>query len=298
METKFEKPTLREMQAWTLDQKIYHSIEVIQTFMTAVDGKAYVSFSGGKDSTVLLDICRRFVDKDIPAVFVNTGNEFPEIVKFVRSFDNITILRPKMSMKKVINKYGFPLVSKEQSKYIYEARTTNSKTLYDQKMGLGRFGDKFSISKKWRWLVNEDFSVSHKCCDKLKKQPAKRYEKKTGLNPIIGDMAEESRLRNSDWIRRGGCNIFGNRPASHPLSIWTDKDIWDYIKKYNIPYCELYDKGHNRTGCMMCGFGAQLGTNKFELLKQQHPKVYTIYSKFENNGVTYEEAINKVMSIK
>lgn len=90
---------LKERQSWTLYQKIDHAVGVIEQYITRLDGKVYVSFSGGKDSTVLLDIVRRFVDPNCIAVFCNTGNEFPEITRFVKSIDNVIIIRPKYTPK-------------------------------------------------------------------------------------------------------------------------------------------------------------------------------------------------------
>jgi 3'-phosphoadenosine 5'-phosphosulfate sulfotransferase (PAPS reductase)/FAD synthetase len=69
---------LKYRQAWTLEQKIDHSVGVVSSFMGKVNGNIAASYSGGKDSTVMLDIIRRFVDKTVPAVFCNTGNEYPE----------------------------------------------------------------------------------------------------------------------------------------------------------------------------------------------------------------------------
>lgn len=79
------------------------------------------SFSGGKDSTVLLHIVREMYP-NIPAVYCNTGLEYPEITQFVKTFDNVTILKPKMSFFKVCEKYGFPLISKEVSECVSGAR--------------------------------------------------------------------------------------------------------------------------------------------------------------------------------
>ena len=85
-----------------------------------IDG-VYVSFSGGKDSTVLLHIARRLYP-DIKAVFVDTGLEYPEIREFVKTFDNVEWLKPKMTFKQVIEKYGYPFISKEVSECVQGAR--------------------------------------------------------------------------------------------------------------------------------------------------------------------------------
>ena len=83
--------------------------------------KVYVSFSGGKDSTVLLDLARR-VFPNILAVFVNTGLEYPEVRNFVKTVDNVQWLHPTMNFKQVITKYGYPILSKEISKNIQYGR--------------------------------------------------------------------------------------------------------------------------------------------------------------------------------
>lgn len=288
---------LAERQKWSLNQKIDHSVGAIESFISQTGRIPFISYSGGRDSTVLLDLARRFMDRDMRAVFCNTGNEYPEIVRFVRSTENVTVIRPEYTVKQVVEKYGFPLISKEQAQGIRQAKTTKSGKLLNIRLhgtdsSRGWLSGK--IADRWQYLIDEPFMISEKCCDCLKKRPFAKYIKQTGEAPIIGTKAGESRLRRQQYIRRGGCNSFSeNNTASYPLSIWTDEDIRNYIRMFNIPYCELYDKGHNRTGCMVCGFGAQYETeiSRFELLYRQHPKAYRIFMEYTNNGVTYREAL-------
>lgn len=112
---------LEQLQALPLDVEIRMSEMRIQQWVLAFDGKAYISFSGGKDSTVLLHIARQMFP-GIPAVFCDTGLEYPEIREFVRSTDNVTIIRPDMSFRKVIEKYGYPVGSKKITHTIEYAR--------------------------------------------------------------------------------------------------------------------------------------------------------------------------------
>ena len=107
--------TLQERQRWTLEQKIDHAVATVESYIARTGKTPYVSFSGGKDSTVLLDLVRRFVSKEVKGVFCNTGNEFPEIVRFARSTPNVTVIHPKQTVKAVLATYGFPLISKEQA---------------------------------------------------------------------------------------------------------------------------------------------------------------------------------------
>lgn len=214
---------LAERQTWHLTQKIDHAIGTIEAFINRTGKTPYVSFSGGKDSTVLLDICRRFVSRDIKAVFDNTGNEFPEIVQFVRTVENVTIITPKLNIRQIIANNGFPLISKETAHGIRQAKTTKSERLRKirlQGTNPSKGMTTGKIPDKWQFLVNEPFMVSEKCCDILKKRPFARYQRETGELPIIGTMASESRLRQQQYILMGGCNSWKeNHLASYPLSI-------------------------------------------------------------------------------
>lgn len=113
---------LRELQALPLKLKIKLTKQRLREWvkMFGIDG-VFVSFSGGKDSTVLLDIARGMYP-DILAVFVDTGLEYPEIRQFVKTYDNVEWLKPKLNFKQVILKYGYPFISKEVAGCVYGAR--------------------------------------------------------------------------------------------------------------------------------------------------------------------------------
>ena len=125
---------LNDRKGWSLARKIDHTLGVIEQYYHLTDGKVYVSFSGGKDSSVLLYLIRRLFDDRIPAVFCNTGNEFPEIIKFVNTVPNVRVIRPKMTVREVIERYGFPLISKEQAKYICEAKYSKSPIVVNKRL--------------------------------------------------------------------------------------------------------------------------------------------------------------------
>ena len=122
MQNKHEISELYEMQALPLSIKVQMTKRRIRDWVK-VYGKdgVYVSFSGGKDSTVLLHIARE-IFPDIKAVFVDTGLEFPEIRQFVGHFENVDWLKPKITFKQVIEKYGYPFISKEVSECVYGAK--------------------------------------------------------------------------------------------------------------------------------------------------------------------------------
>lgn len=263
---------LRRRQLLPLKDKIDLSAERIENWYDYWNGKVYVAFSGGKDSTVLLHLVRS-IFPEIPAVFCDTGVEFPEIKEFVKTIDNVIWLRSKLSFYEILKTYGFPVVSKEQSGYIEQFRKTKSESLRKKRLkptGIGR------ISEKHRYLIDAPFKISSKCCQILKKNPAKLYEKETGRHPFTGEMAYESRLRKQNYLRFG-CNAYdANNKVSRPLSFWLEDDVWEYIKKYNIPYSSIYNKGYSRTGCVWCLYGIENdgNINKIQMLQTTHPQLH------------------------
>ena len=117
---------LKELQSLPLNRKIQITQTRIIEWYQHYQGNVCISFSGGKDSTVLLHIARQ-IYPDIKAVFSNTGLEYPEIKEFVNGFDNVDIVTPSMNFGQVISEYGYPLIGKEVAEAIYYARRIHSK---------------------------------------------------------------------------------------------------------------------------------------------------------------------------
>lgn len=252
--------------------KLKYTQELIKCWVDSfgING-VYVAFSGGLDSTVLIDIVRKMYP-EVVGVFNNTGLELPQITKFVNTFDNIKILRPKIPFHKVIEKYGWPVISKEQSQFIDEWRRTKSDKLRDLRWS-GRANGRSKISEKWKHVaMNAPFKISHKCCDKLKTGPVKKFEKETGMKPILGTMSGESQLRKQRPI----CNLYdAKRPVSKPLLEWNKAEIWSYIKEHGLRYSKAYDEGWERTGCIFCMYGIHKDNpNRFQIIKKTNPELY------------------------
>jgi 3'-phosphoadenosine 5'-phosphosulfate sulfotransferase (PAPS reductase)/FAD synthetase len=272
---------LKQRQSLPLEAKIIFSKERIKQFFEQLDGEVCVSFSGGKDSTVLLHLVRSLYP-NVKAVFVNTGLEFPEVVQFVKETENVDIIRPEMTFKQVLETYGYPVTSKKIATMLRTLqnptdKNKNERTLYltgirgDGKKAKGSW----KLPAKWKFLVDAPFKISDQCCDIMKKHPFKDYTIKTGLHPYVGTQASESRLREITYLQQG-CNSFTGKIQSRPMSIWSEDDIWAYIKKYNLKYATIYDKGQKRTGCMFCMFGTHLEKepNKFQCMAKTHPTLY------------------------
>lgn len=239
---------LKQMQSLPLEAKIRMTQRRIREWYDYWDGMVYVSFSGGKDSTVLKHIVENTPGVcDVPSVFVNTGLEYPEIQRFAMSQPNVVTVRPKIRFDQVLKKYGYPVASKEVAGYVREAKHSKSEKL--RTMRIQRLKGEYRRpdgelsefnSPKWECLLNAPFETSDKCCSVMKKQPINEYARKTGRKGIIGTMAGESRFRRQSWLRYG-CNMFNSSTKlSRPMSFWTEQDVLHYLKKYDLPYCSVY----------------------------------------------------------
>ena len=324
-------------------------------------------------------------------MFVDTGLVFPEIREFVKTFPNVTWVKPKLTFKQVIDKYGYPFISKEVAECVYGAKRYLTELLKEESaltskqaskqadihtiITMTNLSDAESMQKaerlasilsermvnrqggqnqrlaiflgwltrdqqikvnipdkdrslfsqeKWKFLLEAPFDICNRCCTVMKKEPAHRFQKQAGKNPITAQMASESRLRTQQWLVNG-CNAYdNNHPISNPMSFWTEQDVLLYIKENNLPICsvygeivedisaidgvegqmtisdiegfedmELFDAKKpplkttkcDRTGCMFCGFGCHLEKNsRFERMKETHPKQYDYIMRPKEQG--------------
>lgn len=250
----------RKLQALDLEDKFLTTIEKIGQWEIATRGNWYVSFSGGKDSTVLAYIAAKYLASyrtpphPLHLLFCDTGLEYPEIRKFAMSFPDflqkrfptVTIdfqrYRPKRHFFDVMRGYGYPIISKEISFAAYKARRGSE---VSKKMFLGEFENRTGeLSRynypKYSFLLNLPILISPICCDKTKKEPSHRYGRETKMLPMVATMAEESFLRKTKWMQTG-CNAFdGNNPQSKPMSFWLNQDVLHYIQQEDIPICSVY----------------------------------------------------------
>ena len=153
------------------------------------------------------------------------------------------------------------------------------------------------LPEKWRYLIDAPFKVTDRCCYVMKKKPFHDFEKEYDKKPLLGTMADESKQRETKWLKQG-CNAFDeNSPQSTPMSFWTEQDVLQYLLITRLPYCSVYGDivtdnegqtelfetaknyhctGCQRTGCMFCMFGVHLEKepNRFQRMKITHPKQY------------------------
>lgn len=278
-------------------QKLTNAMHRIEELYAETDGKCYVSFSGGKDSTVVLAIvklCQElYTVGDIPAVFSNTGielgviNDFVEWVK-VNYYPNVEIIRPEKSFDWVIKTYGKPIKSKMKSKDLrqYHYGKRSDALLLLLLFGLCRTGKqsvKHKFGDKDLHMLHDDFPIkpSNLCCEYMKKQPFEKYAKDTGkLGAIQGIRIAEGGARDSaanvrvnsggklcTWVKHGIIQ-------KAPIIDWTDEDVEQFIKEYNVPLSDAYTKyGFDRTGCMACPYSRHIDRD-LEYLYNHEPNRY------------------------
>ena len=204
------KHTIEELYQWQglpLNIKVLMTKDRIRQWVNEYgeDG-VYVSFSGGKDSTVLLHIVRSMYP-NVKAVFVDTGLEYPEIRDFVKSFDNVDWLKPKMNFRQVIEKYGYPFISKEVSECVDGARKyikiltdrqTDRQTdlpyryWYNRVTGTGQYQkDKVSVR------VEQDMRTRQVCSENQGGGYDNKYRKLRGLGEYEHKDSKSSRNANN-----------------------------------------------------------------------------------------------------
>lgn len=287
-------------QTDTLLIKIEAAKQVIREAYEREDGRLFLSFSGGKDSTVLQHIALSMYP-DLKVVFSNTTNELAEVLRYVKQFPHVITVVPDITFIDFIGKYGFPLVSKEVSQKVSELKYTQSKKLrYGRLNGDAKGNGK--LPEKWRFIAEQDFDISSKCCKVLKKDPLEKWAKEYGLKPMIALMADESMLRNQ-------LALYGNDDGKKVYPFlrtgWTEDDIWAYADMHHIRFAECYYnriledgtmlEARVRTGCEYCGNGIHLEEkDRFKRSRLAAPKRYEKVMSVQNNGVTFAEAIEIV----
>lgn len=262
-----KREELKLLQCLPLEIKIRKTQQRIKEWVDefGVEG-VYASFSGGKDSTVLLDIIHQ-IYPDIPAIFADTGLEYPAIRAFVFKHANTTIIRPDLKFKEVINRYGYPVIGKEVAEYVWAVRHSEDgaykQSRLERLLGTSRRRDG-QLSQynrpKYRFLLDAPFEISPFCCREMKKKPFNKYAKKTGRVAIMATMAEESKLREGKWLKNG-CNSFQSKhPNSAPMSFWRENDVLEYLLLYHDRILEGIKKQMRTLGYM-----------KDEISKIKHP---------------------------
>ena len=257
---------------------LFDRLEIIKSTVNKYgEENFYISFSGGKDSTMLHYLVDKAIPGNkIPRVFINTGIEYNDIVNFVKGFaendERFVILNPTKSVKQTLELYGYPFKSKEHSlKVGAYKRGSRAKSVMVYKNGYDGIGNSwFQCPKKLLYQYDESFTlnISDKCCYKMKKEPIHEWEKQNNKKIAMTGMRKAEGGQRANIARcvitRGGKIV-----KFHPLLVVNDAFEQWFIDKYQIKLCKLYYPPFNfdRTGCKGCPFALHLQDqlNKMEL---------------------------------
>jgi 3'-phosphoadenosine 5'-phosphosulfate sulfotransferase (PAPS reductase)/FAD synthetase len=206
-----------------------------------LEHNAYLSFSGGKDSTVLHYLLDEALPGNkIPRVFINTGIEYKAIMQFVKETaakdERFVVWTVGKNIKNTLQEVGYPFKSKEHSQKVLEWKKG-----YRSKSHIEYFrqGERttFCCPKMLMYQITDEFklNISAKCCEEFKKKPIKDYIKQSGRSITItgmtkGEGGQRTHL-NCVITERNKLKKF------HPLAIVSeDWEKW-YINQKRIQLC-------------------------------------------------------------
>lgn len=247
----------------------------------------YLSFSGGKDSTVLsalLDMA--CPGNKIPRVYANTGIEYRLILEFVEREKKrehpweLVILKPTVPIKPMLEKDGYPFKSKKHSQILatyQKYKTTENRPGIQHYLHISNDGVNWSSQQscpailKYQFTPDYPLKISDKCCERMKEEPLKKWQKENNVKyAIIGIMASEGgRRHNAQCLAFTNGKFTAFQPLAPMTKEWED---W-FISEYNIDISDIYKEPYclPRTGCKGCPFAINL-QKELDMLEEFFPE--------------------------
>ena len=241
----------------------------------------YISFSGGKDSTVLHYLVDEAIPgNQIPRVYANTGIELNMIRDFVfdmqKTDSRIQVIKPSVPIKQTLEKEGYPFKSKGHSeildRYQRSGRTLSVVQYLGEREDKKPWSPQKSCPKVLQYQFTDGFDirVSDRCCLRLKEEPIKRWAKEANRPyGIVGIMRDEGGRRSNAVCM---AFVLGKLDRFQPLvPITKDWEEW-FIKTGTVKICDIYGEPYNfrRTGCKGCPFAREL-QSELEILEKYFP---------------------------
>lgn len=281
------------MDMLTLEMKVEDALFRIKDLYDRTNGKCIISFSGGKDSTVVAELYfmakARGMIGNIDIVFADTKVEYDAIYDFVEWFNKnkqeVIYIEPTKPFGKVLKEYGLPAMSKMKSELLSTVhrdihnplKTVRGKNL----LGYNEYKEKshHRLANKHYHFLHPDieYKISSKCCHFVKKQPFEIYYIKHGIiGYATGIRIEEGGIRALAYQSCTSFKMVKGVKLVHKLPIfdWLEKDVEEFIDKYNVKISEAYTKYKlDRTGCIGCPFARDIKMN-LQVLHKYEPKKY------------------------
>ena len=281
-----------------VDEVDFYLVDLKSRFDKIKPNTYYLSYSGGKDSHFLYWFIKEYLKRDdIKIVGINTYMEHHEIRDRILKNCDI-VLKPKLKPMEIKAKYGSPCFSKMQDDFIdrYQ-RGSRCKSVMERINGIdenGRSWTKFRLNNKAKELLlnNKLHRVSPKCCKYLKKEPAREFEKESGLKAILGVRGQESAMRKAQYK-----SCFTKDKKFTPLHDLSDELLDKIYKKYNIELPQVYNH-ICRTGCMGCPYGTYKGDTEKELLLINDNQFNFVCEYFKESYKVLDIDIENIKSIR
>lgn len=270
----------------------------------------FVSFSGGKDSRVLMELIEL---SGVPAetIFFDTGIELDAIYDYIKGFEPGAIkwIKPRKPFGQILKEYGKPFRGKMISEYMktYERNTvhpfklirnndmikgTIHKIIDGEIVDTGKKAVGRALAKKYFHVLHpdriEEYKINNMCCTYLKKDPSIQYIKENDVNGYFtGVRLAEGGARALAYSSCRSVKKVGKKVVmvSMPLIDWEDQDVDNFIEHYEIEISRAYTEyGLKRTGCFCCPFAQEMDVN-LKALYDHEPKKYKASMKWL--GVVY-----------
>ena len=291
-----------EEKLFELELSVAKGKKRIRDLYNQTSGACYLSFSGGKDSTVvlaLIKLCEEDGDipkNAIPAVFCDTKIEMDAILDFVKwvkdnYYGNVQIIKTPKTFGEVIREYGKPMISKVKSKELENLAKQKRNGVLENYHNLDRllgidYGTgifhKIKIANKDLHVLHEDFdiAISSECCHQMKKIPFELYAKDNNIKGCFtGERMAEGGARQIMFKKKlasgqSVCTrIKGPYTVKTPIVDWSDEILEYFIQEYNVPLSRAYTEyGRKRTGCFLCPFNQELYSDLKVLYVKEHKK--------------------------
>ena len=270
--------TLQAGLRLSYEQKCVHTEKVIKKALEQ-DVLWAVSFSGGKDSTVLSHFMVFGMGLKLPHVMSNTRMEYPETIKNVaRWYERLRnagvschSVFPKVRPKDLWLKFGVPLWGKQTGKKFSMFNRNDRDVISDSVAD--------NLVDDFRKLKAAGLKITDQCCDELKKKPLALWDRDNRIGGhFTGVRCGESRARRLMWIQRGALyNSVGHRQwLCSPLVFWSEKDIYRYLSDNAITH-ERPSTLKGGSGCVTCMFGCHLQEeNSLQHLARVNPRMHKV----------------------
>ena len=224
--------------------KVQVAIERLKTFEPP-EGY-YLAFSGGKDS-VTIKALADMAGVKYDAHYNLTSVDPPELVHFIKTFDDVIIDIPRDKDGKQITMWN--LIPKKKMPPTRMVRYCCREL--KEFGGQGRMvitGVRWAESSNRKRNQGEITVMSPKKKIKEEMVDSGNFMQTPRGGVILNNDNEDSRKMVEQCYKQ-------SKTVVNPIIDWSDSEVWEFIKEYEIPYCRLYDEGYKRLGCIGCPMG-------------------------------------------